>query len=629
MRDRLAFALSAAVFLFLAEALRAFQGVLFAGLYDALFPAFRPLGLLFGLLPVLALLVPALPLSRWLERDQLVAYAATGAALFRIGLCLPALGPRTFFSAAVLACCAAFIAAASGSFSRRLYAAGAASGLVLDQVLRLFGRSYDPTLRPQWLPAQIVLAMVVLFMAMNFRSTPEPEDDPDQEERLERRAGGLRLRGAVSIGCILFLEGTILGMPEVAARLTRLPYGQVGLLLALAGGAAVAVLLATAGPAGRHRPAAVALAGLATLAALKPPEFDGWPAAVLLAAGHFALLVLLYRALAPAGGRRSGWVVTVGLGLLVGLQLLYGFTFFYEFTIPSFRDRAPLVLGVASGLLIIGLVFTPRPNPSRARSRRRLPLVAAGIVLLALGVRLNWRGEPAPILPSAARTFRVATYNVHYGFDGAWRYDPEAIARALEASAADVIVLQEVPAGMPAAYGTDLAFWLGRRLRMQSVFAPTINGLLGDAFLTRLPVIAFDSELLPPDTSDRKQIGRLTVRAGESSVTVFGTHLSIDGHERRVQIAAVLSLVAQTAPAVLAGDLNDTPGSLVFNRLMDRDFRSVFDVLGKPHPPTVPALRPRDPIDHIFVRQLHVEAAEVLPATASDHRPVMATLRLQ
>src|SRR6185436_6504317 len=117
-------------------------------------------------------------------------------------------------------------------------------------------------------------------------------------------------------------------------------------------------------------------------------------------------------------------------------------------------------------------------------------------------------------------TLRVATYNVHYGFNGEWRYDPEAIARVLESSGADVIVLQEVPVGLPAAYGTDLALWLGRRLRMRSIFAPTINGLLGDAFLTRLPVSAFDSEMLPPDTTDRKQLGRLTVRAEQRVITV-------------------------------------------------------------------------------------------------------------
>ena len=627
MRDRLAFALSAAIFLFLSEALRALLGALFAGLNQALFPVFNPVALAIALLPLLALLAPLLPLVRWLDRDRVVAYTAAAAAILRVGLCLPGLAPRAIFSALVIACCALFIVAATGSFGRRIYAAGAVTGLVLDLMLRVAGRSYDLSLRPQWWPAQLAIAALVLMVATSFRSTPEPEDETDQEERLERRTGGLRLRGALSLGCILFMLSTTLGMPEVAARLTGLRYDQTGLMMLAAGAAAIAVLLAIPGPPGRHRPAAVALSGVGTLGTIAPYHIDGWIGALWVVAGYFALLVLVYRALAPAGGRRGGWVISAGLGLLVIFQLLYGFTFFYAFTIGALRERAAQVLAVAGILLIVGLVITPRPSPSRPRARRTLPLAAAGVSLLLLGLSLQWRAEPGAIVPTAAGTLRVVTYNVHYGFSERWRYDPEALARALESTAADVIVLQEVSAGVPGAYGTDLALWLGRRLRMQNIFAPSINRLLGDAFLTRLPIISFDSALLPPDSSDRKQLGRLTVQAGRSPVTIFGTHLSVIESERQVQIAAALSLAGRTTPAVFAGDLNDSPGSAIFARLEAAGFQSVFDLLGRPHLATAPAIQPRESIDHILVRGMHVEHAGVFTTVASDHRPVLATLR--
>src|SRR5688500_19058340 len=175
--------------------------------------------MLLALVPLAGLLLSAVPLVRWLERDRLLGYAAISAAVLRIGLCLPPLLTRTLFSATVLACCGIFIVAATGSFSRRINAAGAATGIVLDQVLRLFGRSYDLTMRQQWLPAQLGIAAIVIMIAITFMSTPEAPDGTDQEERLERRAGGLRLRGAISVGCILFLETTVVGMPEVAARI--------------------------------------------------------------------------------------------------------------------------------------------------------------------------------------------------------------------------------------------------------------------------------------------------------------------------------------------------------------------------------------------------------------------------
>ena len=163
---------------------------------------------------------------------------------------------------------------------------------------------------------------------------------------------------------------------------------------------------------------------------------------------------------------------------------------------------------------------------------------------------------------------------------------------------------------------------------MHSQFAPSINGLLGDAFLTRLPVTSFETRMLPPDTADRKQLGRLTVRAGRAAVTIFGTHLGVAETDRRVQSAAVVGLVGDVTPAVIAGDFNDQPAGPSINRFRAAGFASVFDLLSLAHPGTVPAGHPIDGIDYIFVRGLRPEAAEVIAATASDHRPVVATLRI-
>lgn len=83
-------------------------------------------------------------------------------------------------------------------------------------------------------------------------------------------------------------------------------------------------------------------------------------------------------------------------------------------------------------------------------------------------------------------------------------------------------------------------------------------------------------------------------------------------------------------PVILLGDLNLTPDSPVFTRLLDESgLRDV--VSGRRWRPTWQAgvwplaLR----IDHVLVSpQLCVEAVEVGPSIGSDHRPVIARLRL-
>ena len=49
-------------------------------------------------------------------------------------------------------------------------------------------------------------------------------DDAGETRSLERRAGGLRLRGALALAILLFLELNVLSRPEVAARI---PGGQM------------------------------------------------------------------------------------------------------------------------------------------------------------------------------------------------------------------------------------------------------------------------------------------------------------------------------------------------------------------------------------------------------------------
>src|SRR5690606_28403174 len=230
-------------------------------------------------------------------------------------------------------------------------------------------------------------------------------------------------------------------------------------------------------------------------------------------------------------------------------------------------------------------------------------------------------GDVAPALE-----FRVATYNVHYGFGEDWRYAPEAMADAIAESGADVVALQEVSVGLASAYGTDLARWLGRRLGMRVRFAPTVNGTLGDAVLSRLPVVAFRSVPLPPDDADRKQVAVAEIAVGPETVRFLATHFGLTPEEQAVQTTGVLE-AAGTGPSILAGDLNAGPDSDVARRLREAGFRDAFELAGAPPAPTSPAIMPVERIDWIWVRGYDAVEARVFESTASDHRLVVTRVR--
>src|SRR5690606_4332154 len=95
---------------------------------------------------------------------------------------------------------------------------------------------------------------------------PRPEADGEGEYTLERRAGGLRLRGALALAVLLFFQLNVLSRSEVAAHASGTSYRVAGVAIVAGGGLGVLLLLAIHGPIARHRPAALGLAAMATVA---------------------------------------------------------------------------------------------------------------------------------------------------------------------------------------------------------------------------------------------------------------------------------------------------------------------------------------------------------------------------
>ncbi len=677
-----ALALVTLVFLFFLQAQRAYLASLFALVYDAVFPSLRALGLAAAALPLAALLAPLAPLAHRIGHARTILVATSLSAAARVVMVPADLAPRLVGSSIVVAGAGLFLAHAVGALDRRAVSAGAALAITLDGLLRLAGWSYDPSLRAGWLGVQIALSAAAIVLAAVMaregdlvRAGASARDRipdsgrasdvsracgaaraPDAARArgaaapapdLERRAGGLRLRGALMLGAILLFEGSVLGSAPVGAQWTGVPYALLAPLLVVAGGAATALLLAAREPAGRHAPAAAGLAIAVPAGALVGWGWEGWGAATAFVGAHVAALLLLGRALAPSGGRRGGWTVAVALGVFLLFSVLYAFTYFYAFTFPAFQGAAPRILVLAGAVLVAATLLVPLPRPTPPATLRRR-VVATALATLALAAAIpawiGWRAEveaeradpfagwveshatsaDADVAP--ALEFRVATYNVHYGFSEDWRYAPEAMAATIAESGADIVALQEVSVGLASAYGTDLARWLGRRLGMRVRFAPTVNGTLGDAVLSRLPVVSFRSVLLPPEDADRKQVAVAEIAAGQDTVRFLATHFGLTPEEQAAQTTGMLA-TAGTGPSILAGDLNAGPGSEVARRLGEAGFRDAFELAGAEPAPTAPAVTPTERIDWIWLRGYDAVEARILGSTASDHRLVAARVR--
>ena len=342
-----------AVGLFFIQALRAVVSALFGILYDYGFEGSVnawSVGAV-GLMAV-AFLAPLL-----LPRGHAI-FALTGAALFvfaaRPVLNVNELMPRYWAGLVVLAAGGVYLAALIRS-APDIVAPSLIAALVLDQVLRALGNTYDLSIRPDLLSTQIAISLALVLLALWVFGKREPPAP----------SGQLSVTGGLAVSAALFVLTSLLTLPNAMARWSDFEYTAIAPVL-------IAVtctpLLPPIRNAARQLQSRRSKAGLLALLliglVIGYQRWGIWSALGLLAA-CMVTLVCLVRAVAPRDEKpdRTGLGLTLGLLLLLALNLALAFSFTYPYTlrfmqgmglpvylvagcVTSLRLRQSLALGV-------------------------------------------------------------------------------------------------------------------------------------------------------------------------------------------------------------------------------------------------------------------------------------------
>lgn len=271
-----------------------------------------------------------------------------------------------------------------------------------------------------------------------------------------------------------------------------------------------------------------------------------------------------------------------------------------------------------------------------AGALRRRSASAAVALLLPVAVWLNLfgglLGDRSHPGDAPAGALVVVSHNV-----GADNPDPAGTARALAASGADVLALEELTPRARGVYEEELA---------EEYPHHTVMGTVG--LWSRLPLsdarpvdIAMDAgplgEAKPEEvTMVYNRALCATVATERGPLTVYAVHLGsvrllprsgfwTDGRDRNAQALAEALAAERAERVVLLGDLNGTVDDRVFDGITAH-LDPVHDTAGEGFGFTWPAAFPVARIDHILVRGVEAESSRVLPATGSDHLPVAASL---
>jgi endonuclease/exonuclease/phosphatase family metal-dependent hydrolase len=221
---------------------------------------------------------------------------------------------------------------------------------------------------------------------------------------------------------------------------------------------------------------------------------------------------------------------------------------------------------------------------------------------------------------------RVLTFNIRSGTDILGRPRLKQQAAVVRDAAADLVLLQEVSSRGQAEHLTSLvglrhiAFGGARRTR---------SGEFGNAMLCRwaLEDIANHSVAAGWPISQARAVLAATIVADGQRIHALATHFGLWPGEPALGARTVLSLAAARDGAlILGGDLNRPLARAACHRQLRSVFLDAASRQRLPAEPTFPAPRPMLRLDYVYVRELLVHAAHVVPTSASDHRPVVADL---
>jgi endonuclease/exonuclease/phosphatase family metal-dependent hydrolase len=560
-------------------------------------------------------------------------------------------------------------------------------GFAGDQLIRALDNTWDHTWETNYrvafgsfdvemgvLMALVSIAVILFTILVWYVERLAAEVERRQEGYAPPLGGQMDLWGGLGLGALLYLEFTLLDLPNAVAHWSDTSYTALVPWL----------LAATTLPlVPEVRDLARRFAGmfdgawrgwlwalLLSLLIVVGRRFDGIPAAVALVVTQFLTGLTLWWLIHTGLPRRNptGLMILVAVigfaGLAVGDYFTYDYAYVRNLADPyqnvskllrSFRD-------MGLGLALIAALFMSVPM---ILARRRIPWRGGRATYTFFGLLLvlavSFGGATAAVdnivrRPANADCLRVGTFNIHGGYSEFFDPNLDRVAELIQLNGMDIVLLQEVDTGRLASFGVDQVMWLARRLDMESTFFAENEALEGIAVLSRVPITGMQGLKLPsqgnqaaimhveldPDrlVADPAQLGRLHIYnawLGFREAERNGQPVPEGEQDQNIQLKTMLDWIAANhAPAwadriILGGTFNFGPDSPLYIALDNPAIKDPFAGLRYEDTMTVylvdgTAAR----YDYLWTFNLPLNSAGIdhspEAANASDHRAAIVAI---
>lgn len=263
---------------------------------------------------------------------------------------------------------------------------------------------------------------------------------------------------------------------------------------------------------------------------------------------------------------------------------------------------------------------------------------STSISFLLLLFPVSFSSFAQEIVPTKkGQIIRVLSYNILHGATTTGQHDLNTVARVINEIDPDIIALQEVDFRTNRSKKLDIATELAVKTGMVPAFAKAMDydgGEYGQAILSKWTFTSTRKMALPgqPEKESRIAIEAVIPLPSGDTIQFAGTHLDHlkDDKDRKSQAEELNKLlVTNLYPIILAGDLNDVPGSAPISKLQAK-WGTSYNIENPK--PTFPSHSPKAKIDYVLfspkerwkVRETKVICDEI----ASDHCAYLVVLEL-
>lgn len=236
------------------------------------------------------------------------------------------------------------------------------------------------------------------------------------------------------------------------------------------------------------------------------------------------------------------------------------------------------------------------------------------------------------------KPLNIVTYNIHHGRGLDGNVDIERIADVIQQTKADIIALQEVDKFTERSGNLDIVKELSLQTGLEyTAFGKNLDyegGEYGNAILSRFPIQSVQNFHFENLSDEQRGVLAAEISIQHHSLLFINTHLDHTKETDKERVLYTEKIVDKIIPSyqsdiiILAGDLNDIPGSKTYQTIQS-NLKDAWNKAGEGEGFTIPVKNPDRRIDYIFYSgNTKATEANVFYSEASDHLPLCVRFML-